>query len=203
MTNDLYIDDIWRENNWMQAARGDEREEYPYLIITATPDELGISRFQGIIMYLKSERKGKSALYATCERNPITMSEIENYQITFVHVFPYTPGNMMRLVPDVARNRKIICYDVKESYAPLRNWLASHGLRYEMCNEFVDVKEKAKEHYVGHPDYNLDTIVKQLGRNPADYADDALGTLMKIKYVYEQILEIEKALEDYYKGEEK
>lgn len=192
MTSDTCIESIRRDNIWMQSAQGNEREENPYLIIANIPDDLGIRRYQGLVMYLKSERKGTDALYVTCDKDCIPMTEMESYRTTHLYTFPYTPEDMMSIVPEVVLDRKIICYDCKDSYAPLRISLASYGQRYELCNEFEDVKEMAQRQNWFLSDYELDTILKAYGASTSDFANDILGTLMKIKFAYEKMKEDEE-----------
>ena len=192
MTDDPLYRMIHDRNNWMESASGQEREENSYLVIFNIPDDRGVGLFQGIIMYLKSERKETDSLFVSCDGDYIPASELDKCNTTYTYGFPYTPGAIMTIVPDVVRERKIVCYDCKNSYAPLRNWLASYGIRYEMSNEFVDVKEMAKELLGQLPNYDLDTILSKLGCNPGEFETDDLGTVMKIKWVYERLKVLEE-----------
>ena len=96
----------------------------------------------------------------------------------------------MTNLPEIIRDRKIVCYGMKHSVIPLRNWLANHGDRYEMAGQMIDVKEDAKRVLGILPDYQLDTVLKACGIDPYDFAIDELGTLMKIKAVYETLEKI-------------
>lgn len=192
MTDDSLYNMIHDRNNWMESATGAAREEDAYLILFNIPDGYSAGSFQGIIMYLKSERKETDSLFVSCDGDYIPANEMDKCNTTYTYGFPYTPGAIMTIVPDVVRERKIVCYDCRTSYAPLRNWLASHGNRYEISNEFVDVKEMAKDLLGQLPDYELDTILAYLGCNPSEFETDDLGTVMKIKWVYERLKVLEE-----------
>lgn len=180
---------IHDNNDWMQAAQGADREENPYLIIHNIPDYIN-GGFQGIVMYLRSERKGTDAIYACHEGDTIPWTALQRYSPKISHCFPYTPGELLTNLPEIIRDRKIVCYGRKGSVAPLRTWLASHGDRFEMPGDVVDVKEEAKRVMGLLPDYQLDTVIRALGFEPYDYAIDELGELIKIKTVYETLEKI-------------
>ncbi len=191
LTLDQLHEVIRDNNNWMQAAQGSEREEDAYLIIHNIPDyETG--GFQGIVMYLKSERKDVDAIYACHEENSIPWKALQRYSPTFSHCFLYTPGELLINLPEIIRDRKIVCFGLKDSVIPLRNWLANHGERFEMSGELVDIKEEAKQVLGLLPDYQINTVLQACGKDPYDFAIDELGTLMKIKTIYESIQEIKE-----------
>ena len=64
---------------------------------------------------------------------------------------------------------------------------------FELTSEVVDVKEEAREVLGVIPDYQLDTILAVCGYNPEDFAEDALGTVMKIRNIYESLRAIKNA----------
>ena len=187
MTDDPIYKMIHERNNWMESATGTEREDNPYLIISNFPADYGFGSYQGMVMYLKSERKGIDALFISGNGEYAPVNEMDKYNTTNSFSFPYNPNELISIVPDIVRERKIICYNCKSSYAILRRLLASYGDRYEMCNEFVDVKEMAQNLLGSFPDYELDTILLELGCNPDGFETDDIGTLMKIKWVYERL----------------
>ena len=81
--------------------------------------------------------------------------------------------------------------------------LASHGDRFELTSEVVDVKEEAREVLGVIPDYQLDTILAVCGYNPEDFAEDALGTVMKIRNIYESLKAIKMQIFKLYPPSEK
>ena len=197
MTDDPIYKMIHERNNWMESATGTEREDNPYLVISNFPADYGFGSYQGMVMYLKSERKGIDALFISGNGEYAPVNEMDKYSTTNSFSFPYNPNELISIVPDIVRERKIICYNCKSSYAILRRLLASYGDRYEMCNEFVDVKDYARTVLGSLWDSELDSILNSLNRPASAYSKDDLGQVMKIKYVYERLKKIDDSRRVY------
>ncbi len=193
MTFEQLHEIIRDNNNYMQAASGEEREDDAYVAIFCIPGNQFEGAIEGMTLYVKSERKNCTALYATHDWDTYRIEDLVPYGTTFANVFYFKPQDLLTYLPEILRDRKIICYDKKDSAVPLREMLASHGDRFELTSEVVDVKEEAREVLGVIPDYQLDTILAVCGYNPEDFAEDALGTVMKIRNIYESLRAIKNA----------
>lgn len=179
---------LCENQNYMQRVRVDTLQFNPYVIITSDFSPRGA--IDSFIIYVKAEREGANGLYVLEIRDMMYYDEdLAPYQCKFNSIYFYSPYTMCNYIPEITRERKIVCYDRDNVVGPLCEQIAdmTGENRLSKC-EIVDVREKAQEIWPDLPDYELDTLVANLGYDPDEFTDNALGKMNMIRCVYEAIL---------------
>lgn len=180
---------VLHENqNYMQRVTADNLQFNPYVIITSDFSPRGA--IDSFIMYVKAERTDANGLYVLEIRDEMYYDcDLEPYQCRFNSIYFYSPYTMCNYIPEIVRKRKIVCYDRDTVVEPLREKISnlSENKKALSC-EIVDVRELAPSIWPDLPDYELETLVANLGYDPEAFTDNALGEMNMIRCVYEAIL---------------
>lgn len=200
MDRELFEDKAYRvlcENqDYMQRVTADNLQFNPYVIITSDFSPWGA--IDSFVMYVKAEREDANGLYVLEVRDMMYWDyDLEPYQCKFNSIYFYTPYTMCNYIPEITRKRKIVCYDKSSVIDPLCDSIAKMSDRHSgLSCEIVDVRELAQEVWPDLPDYELETLVANLGYDPEAFTDNALGEMNMIRCVYEAILCTRKGSEE-------
>ena len=201
MNKELMNDKDYRvlcdNQNYMQNVTADNLQVNPYVIIASDFSPKGT--IDSFVMYVKAERVEANGLYVLEIRDEMYyVEDMEPYKCKFNSIFFYTPYTMCNYIPEIVRERKIVCYNRSDVVDPLRERIMSVSDNHtELPCEIVDVREKAKEIWPDLPDYEIETVVAQCGYDPNDFTDNALGEMNMVRCIYEQILSTKKGGERF------
>lgn len=196
MTWDEYIECMIDNNYYMEnAAQTDaERSEDPYVIIYSIPDGLHSGESSGLLFFVNAELKGRVAIYATTEYRMYNYDYIhEQYEPDFAGTFPFTDDYLERMIPEIVRKRKIVCYNSSTVIPMIQTIMENANKPFE--SEVCDVKSEAKRILGTIPDYQICTILDSLGHDEdTEFPNnEAIEMLYKIKMIYDELKEIENA----------
>ena len=178
--------------NYMQKFNTENMQANPYVIITSDFNPRS-GAIDSIVMYVKAERIKADGLYVLEIRDGMySLDDLEAYNCRFNTIYFYNLYTMCNYVPEVARERTLVCYDRNDVVIPLREEIAKMSYGHtELPCKIVDVREEAKKIWDDLPDYEIETVLAQCGYDADDFDDDALGTMHMIRCIYETILRIQ------------
>lgn len=179
---------LCENQRYMKRVSVDTLQINPYVIITSDFSPWGA--IDSFIMYVKAEREGANGLYVLEIRDKMYYNdELAPYKCKFNSIYFYSPYTMCNYIPEITNGRTIVCYDRKNVVDPLSEQIAHMSTDHKKLKcEVVDVRELAQELWPDLPDYELETLVSNLGYDPEDFTDNALGEMNMIRCVYEAIL---------------